>query len=108
MHCDFLYQAEWQEHLATEVLHKIDLAFSRDQDHKIYVQDRLKQNAIDVIEWIDGGASIYLCGNKDPMSKDVDQALIDIIAEQKSLSPEDAADVLADLEENDRYMKDVY
>lgn len=108
MHCDFLYQAEWQEHLATEVLHKIDLAFSRDQDHKIYVQDRLKQNAKDVIEWIDGGASIYLCGNKDPMSKDVDQALIDIIAEQKSLSPEDAADVLADLEENDRYMKDVY
>ena len=60
------------------------------------------------MEWIDGGATIYLCGNKDPMSKDVDQALIDIIAEQKSLSVEAAADFLADLEENDRYLKDVY
>lgn len=108
MHCDFLYQAEWQEHLATEDLNRIDLAFSRDQDHKIYVQDRLKEHSKDVMEWIDGGATIYLCGNKDPMSKDVDQALIDIIAEQKSLSVEAAADFLADLEENDRYLKDVY
>tara|TARA_R110002095_G_scaffold116326_5_gene101526 strand:- start:1567 stop:3045 length:1479 start_codon:yes stop_codon:yes gene_type:complete len=108
MHCDFLYQAEWQEHLATETLHKIDLAFSRDQEHKIYVQDRLRENAKDVIEWIDGGATLYLCGTKDPMSKDVDQALIDIIAEHKSLTAVAAEDFLADLEENDRYLKDVY
>ena len=108
MHCDFLYQAEWQEHLATETLHRIDLAFSRDQDHKIYVQDRLKENAKDVVEWIDSGATIYLCGNKDPMSKDVDNALVDILAEHKSLSKEAATDLLADLEENDRYLKDVY
>ena len=108
MHCDFLYQAEWQEHLATETLHRIDLAFSRDQEHKIYVQDRLKENAKDVVEWIDGGATIYLCGNKDPMSKDVDNALIEILAEHKSLSKEAATDFLAELEENDRYLKDVY
>lgn len=108
MHCDFLYQAEWQEHLATETLHRIDLAFSRDQEHKIYVQDRLKENAKDVVEWIDGGATIYLCGNKDPMSKDVDNALIEILAEHKSLSKEAATDLLAELEENDRYLKDVY
>lgn len=108
MHCDFLYQAEWQEHLATDLLQRIDLAFSRDQDHKIYVQDRLKENAKDVMEWIDGGARIYLCGNKDPMSKDVDRALIDIIASQKGISAEDAGEFLADLEEQDRYLKDVY
>lgn len=108
MHCDFLYQAEWQEHLATETLHRIDLAFSRDQEHKIYVQDRLRENAADVVAWIDGGATIYLCGNKDPMSKDVDQALIDILSEQKNISNDEAADMLADLEENDRYLKDVY
>jgi len=108
MHCDFFYQAEWQEHLATEALHRVDLAFSRDQDHKIYVQDRLKEKAKDVMEWIDNGAILYLCGTRDPMSKDVDQALIDIIAAQKSFSSEEATDFLADLEENDRYLKDVY
>lgn len=108
MHCDFLYQTEWQEHLATETLHKIDLAFSRDQTHKVYVQDRLKEKAKDIVEWIDNGAILYLCGSRDPMSKDIDQALIDIIAAQKSLSPEEATNFVADLEENDRYLKDVY
>ncbi len=108
MHCDFLYQTEWQEHLATETLHKIDLAFSRDQSHKVYVQDRLREKAKDVVEWIDNGAILYLCGARDPMSKDVSQTLIDIIAEQKSLSAEEAADFVADLEENGRYLKDVY
>lgn len=108
MHCDFLYQAEWQEHVATEALHKIDLAFSRDQAHKIYVQDRIRENAAEIIAWIDSGAALYVCGSKDPMSKDVDKALIDVIAAQKSLSNEAAADFLADLEEAGRYMKDVY
>ncbi len=108
MHCDFLYQTEWQEHLATETLHKIDLAFSRDQTHKIYVQDRLKEKAKEIMEWIDNGAILYLCGTRDPMSKDIDQVLIDIIAAQKSLSPEEATNFVADLEENDRYLKDVY
>lgn len=107
-HCDFLYQAEWQEHLATETIHKLDLAFSRDQEEKIYVQHRLKQNAAELMAWVDGGAAIYLCGNKDPMSKDVDNALIEIFAQQKSLSPEAAEDFLAELEEQGRYVKDVY
>ncbi len=107
-HCDFLYQTEWQEHVATDTLQKIDLAFSRDQEQKIYVQDRLKENAAELIQWIDNGAHIYLCGNKDPMCKDVDAALIEIIADKKSLSPEAAEDFLAELEENNRYVKDVY
>ena len=107
-HCDFLYQAEWQEHLAVESLHKIDLAFSRDQDHKIYVQDKMKENAAELMAWLDGGAVIYVCGAKEPMSKDVEAALVEMIAAHKSLSAEDAADHLAELEENGRYLKDVY
>lgn len=107
-HCDFLYQAEWQEHLATDTLHKIDLAFSRDYDHKVYVQHKMKERSKDLMEWIEGGARIYVCGAKDPMSHDVEKTLIEIIAEQKSLSPEAAADYLADMEEAERYLKDVY
>ncbi|MGH1378918.1 MAG: diflavin oxidoreductase [Alphaproteobacteria bacterium] len=107
-HCDFLYQAEWQEHLAVDALDRLDLAFSRDQDHKVYVQNRLEENADEVINWLDGGAVIYVCGAKDPMSKDVDQTLIKIISEKKSLSTESAEDYLADLEEQGRYLKDVY
>ncbi len=107
-HCDFLYQAEWQEFLATDALHKIDLAFSRDTDHKVYVQHKMKERAKELMEWIEGGARIYVCGAKDPMSHDVEKTLIEIIAAQKSLSPEAAADYLADMGEADRYLKDVY
>ena len=107
-HCDFLYQAEWQEHIATDTLHKIDLAFSRDYDRKIYVQHKMKERAKELMEWIEGGARIYVCGAKDPMSHDVEKTLIEIIAAQKSLSPEAAADYLADMAEADRYLKDVY
>lgn len=107
-HCDFLYQAEWQEHLAIETLTRLDLAFSRDQAQKIYVQNRLEENADELMSWLDSGAVIYVCGAKDPMSKDVEQTLIKIIAEKKSLSAENAEDYLADLEEQGRYLKDVY
>ncbi|PCJ96605.1 MAG: hypothetical protein COA45_10870 [Zetaproteobacteria bacterium] len=107
-HCDFLYQAEWQEHLAIETLDRLDLAFSRDQDHKIYVQDRLRENADELMRWLESGAAIYVCGAKDPMSKDVEQTLIKIIAEKKSLSAEQAEDYLADMEEQGLYLKDVY
>lgn len=107
-HCDFLYQAEWQEHVATETLHRISLAFSRDQEQKVYVQDKMRECAKDLMEWIEGGARIYVCGAKEPMSRDVEKTLIDIIAGEKSLSPEAAADYLADMAEADRYLKDVY
>lgn len=107
-HCDFLYQAEWQEHLATDTLHKIDLAFSRDQDEKIYVQDRIREKADEIIEWLDNGAIFYVCGAKDPMSKDVHKTLVDIIAAKKSIDSEAAEDYLADMEEQGRYLRDVY
>ena len=107
-HCDFLYQSEWQEHVATETVHDIDLAFSRDQDHKIYVQDKLRAKADQLIEWLDSGAALYVCGAKDPMSRDVEATLLDIIAQKKSLSADGAEAVLAELEEQNRYQKDVY
>lgn len=107
-HCDFLYQAEWQEHLATETLARFDAAFSRDQDEKVYVQDKLRAHADELLQWLDNGASIYVCGAKDPMSRDVEAALLDVIAQGRGLTPDQAADVLADLEEAGRYAKDVY
>ncbi len=107
-HCDFLYQAEWQEHLAVETLNRLDLAFSRDQDEKVYVQNRLQENADELMRWLDSGATIYVCGAKEPMSHDVEKTLINIIAQKKSLSAEAAEDYLADLEEQSRYLKDVY
>jgi sulfite reductase alpha subunit-like flavoprotein len=107
-HCDFLYQAEWQEHLAMETLSRLDLAFSRDQDKKIYVQDRLLEHGDELIEWIDNGAVIYVCGSKDPMSKDVEKTIIKIISDKRGISMDSAEDFLALLEEKGRYLKDVY
>lgn len=107
-HCDFLYQAEWQEHLATEALHRLDLAFSRDQEERIYVQDKMKARAKELVEWLDGGAAFYVCGAKDPMSRDVEATLIEILTAEKGLTAEQAEDYIADMEEAGRYLKDVY
>lgn len=106
-HCDFLYQAEWIDFVETEGLHKIDLAFSRDQQEKIYVQTRMREKADELVEWIDGGASIYVCGAKEPMSKDVEQTLLDILAARKG-GHEAAQEFLDELHDNNRYVKDVY
>lgn len=105
-HCDFLYQQEWIDHVETDQLHRIDLAFSRDQDHKIYVQDRMREKADTLFEWLEDGAYIYVCGSKDPMSHDVDKALHEIVAAK--IGEERAADYIADLNEAGRYVKDVY
>ncbi len=104
-HCDFLYQLEWQDHLQAGNLEAIDLAFSRDQANKVYVQDRLRARGDTLCDWLEGGAHLYLCGNKDPMSHDVETALVDIIAARKG---ESARDYLADLADEGRYVKDVY
>ena len=106
-HCDFLYQAEWIDFVETGVLHKIDLAFSRDQEAKVYVQHRLKEKADELLQWIAGGAAIYVCGAKDPMSKDVEQALLEILTKNKG-SPEAALEFLDQLLDDNRYVKDVY
>ncbi len=105
---DFYYQTEIQEWLATGVLTRLDTAFSRDQKHKIYVQDRLKQNAKEVSEWLDNGAYLYICGQKEPMSTDVEKTLLEIIATEKKISSAEAKTILVNLESEGRYLKDVY
>ncbi len=105
---DFLYQTEWQQALHDQSLTRLSVAFSRDQDHKIYVQDRLREQAAEVWSWLDGGAHLYLCGDADRMAPDVHAALIDIVAEQGGKTPEAAADWLRDLTKAGRYARDVY
>ncbi|SEL17536.1 sulfite reductase (NADPH) alpha subunit [Colwellia chukchiensis] len=105
---DFLYQVEWQNYLKSGLLTKIDLAFSRDQAKKIYVQDRLRESAKEVFAWLEKGAHVYVCGDMSRMAKDVEQALLDIIAEQGQLSNEQASAYLKELRDAKRYQKDVY
>lgn len=105
---DFLYQTEIQSFLQTGVLTKFNAAFSRDQQDKIYVQHRMQQHASTLFEWIQGGAHIYICGAKDPMSKDVEQTLLEIISNQLNETPEKAANYLNSMKEQGRYHVDVY
>ena len=107
-HCDFLYQAEWLEALAGGALTKLDVAFSRDKKQKVYVQHKMQEHGKEIAEWLNGGASFYVCGAKSPMSEDVEKALIDIIVKYMGKSVEAAQSYLADLSEQDRYVKDVY
>ncbi|TGK47077.1 diflavin oxidoreductase [Leptospira bouyouniensis] len=105
---DFYYQSELLELMDTGVLHKLNTAFSRDTKEKVYVQDRMGENAAELLKWIENGAVIYLCGSKDPMSKDVDRKLIEILSERTFDTGKEASDYLKELEESGRYIKDVY
>ncbi|EMY70520.1 sulfite reductase flavoprotein subunit alpha [Leptospira vanthielii] len=105
---DFYYQTELLELMDTGVLHRLNAAFSRDTKQKVYVQDRMGENAAELLKWIENGAIIYLCGSKDPMSKDVDRKLIEILTERTFDTGKDASDYLKELEEMGRYIKDVY
>ncbi|WP_375457374.1 sulfite reductase flavoprotein subunit alpha [uncultured Methylobacterium sp.] len=105
---DFLYQLEWQEALEDGSLTKIDVAFSRDQPEKLYVQHRIDQHRKDLVEWLDGGAHLYVCGDAKAMAKDVRVAVERAYAEVKGLSADDAAAAVAALERAGRYQQDVY
>jgi sulfite reductase (NADPH) flavoprotein alpha-component len=105
---DFLYQVEWQNYLKSGLLTRMDVAFSRDQAEKVYVQDRLKEQASDVFAWLERGAHLYICGDANRMAKDVHQTLNEIIQEHGKLSAEQAEDYLKSLRSNKRYQKDVY
>ncbi|TKB45290.1 assimilatory sulfite reductase (NADPH) flavoprotein subunit [Thalassotalea mangrovi] len=105
---DFLYQTEWQAYLKSGELTRLDVAFSRDQQQKVYVQHKLKQNAAAVYQWLEQGAHLYICGDMSRMAKDVHQALVDIIAEQGGKSQEQAEDYLKQMRIEKRYQKDVY
>jgi sulfite reductase (NADPH) flavoprotein alpha-component len=104
---DFLYQSEWQDALRTGELHRLDVAFSRDQAEKIYVQQRLREHGRDVYDWLQNGAHFYVCGAIG-MGKDVHATLLQIISEQAGVDAEGAAEYLSTLQAEGRYSRDVY
>lgn len=104
---DFLYQTDWQQWYKKKLLTRIDLAWSRDQAEKIYVQHRLKQKAREVFEWIDDGAHIYLCGGKK-MGKDVQDTILSIIQDIKNISNDQAKEYLKNIKRQHRYHEDLY
>ena len=103
----FLYQAEWQQALQRGELDRIDLAFSRDQEHKIYVQERLRERGRDLYDWLQNGAHLYVCG-AIAMGKDVHAVLREIVAQHNGGDDEAAADYLSRLQAEGRYARDVY
>lgn len=105
---DFLYQTEIQDFVNTGLLTQLDLAFSRDQAEKIYVQHRIQQKGASFWEWLQSGAHVYICGAREPMSVDVENALLKIIEEYGSKTVNEAEQYLLDLAEAGRYHKDVY
>ena len=105
---DFLYQLEWQEALADKSLTRMDVAFSRDQPEKVYVQHRLWEHRRDVVDWLDNGACLYVCGDAKTMAKDVRGALVQAYADVRGFAPEAAEREVAGLERGKRYMQDVY
>lgn len=105
---DFLYQVELQEHLANGVLSELDVAFSRDAGQKVYVQHRMLEKAKQLYGWLEDGAHFYVCGDADHMAKDVEAALLTIIAQERGCSAEDAGDYLTRLITEERYQRDVY
>jgi len=105
---DFLYEDELKAMQESGTLTRLDTAFSRDQDEKIYVQTRMKEQASEIWAWLQGGASFYVCGDASRMAKDVDTALVEIAQEQGSLSEEQAQEYIKELRQEKRYARDVY
>ncbi|EAX8735843.1 NADPH-dependent assimilatory sulfite reductase flavoprotein subunit [Salmonella enterica] len=105
---DFLYQVEWQRYVKEGLLSRIDLAWSRDQKEKIYVQDKLRERGAELWRWINDGAHIYVCGDANRMAKDVEQALLEVIVEFGGMDLESADEYLSELRVARRYQRDVY
>lgn len=121
---DFLYQVEWQQALKDGSLHRLDLAFSRDSafsesphrdvrgvardSHKVYVQQRLREQGAELYEWLKGGAHLYVCGDSKYMARDVHAALVDVIAAHGNQLPDEAQSWLGELLQQGRYARDVY
>ena len=105
---DFLYQLDWQDALKDGALTRMDVAFSRDTPEKIYVQHRLWDRRAELVEWLDGGAYFYVCGDAKAMAKDVRAALVRAFADVKSLTPEAAEQAVVTLEREKRYLQDTY
>jgi sulfite reductase (NADPH) flavoprotein alpha-component len=105
---DFLYQLEWQDALKDRVLTRMDVAFSRDTPHKIYVQHKMWEQRRDLVDWMENGAYFYVCGDVKAMAKDVRATLVQAFADVKALSREAAEQAVQELERGRRYLQDVY
>ena len=105
---DFLYQLEWQDFLKEGALTRLDVAFSRDQPEKVYVQDRMIQQAKELYQWLEEGAHFYVCGDANRMAHDVHEALISVVEFQAGVSREAAEAYVEDLKKTKRYQRDVY
>ncbi|ENZ7921842.1 NADPH-dependent assimilatory sulfite reductase flavoprotein subunit [Klebsiella variicola] len=105
---DFLYQVEWQSYEKEGLLTRIDLAWSRDQQQKVYVQDKLREQGAELWRWINDGAHIYVCGDANRMAKDVEHTLLEVIAEYGAMDAEAADEFLSELRVERRYQRDVY
>jgi sulfite reductase (NADPH) flavoprotein alpha-component len=105
---DFLYQTEWQQYMKEGVLTKADVAFSRDQEQKHYVQHRMLENGRELYEWLEKGAHFYVCGDAKKMAKDVDKALKQIIQQQGGITVEKAEEYVKNLQIANRYQADIY
>lgn len=105
---DFLYQTDWQRMLKDGVLTKLDVAFSRDTDQKVYVQHRIMEKSRELYEWLQEGAHIYICGDKKNMAHDVHSALVTVIQQEGGISAEAASAYLENMQQEGRYQRDVY
>ncbi|MEY2495037.1 MAG: sulfite reductase flavoprotein alpha-component [Verrucomicrobiota bacterium] len=105
---NFYYERDWEEHLASGLLTRLDTAFSRDQDYKVYVQHRLREAGREIWSWLNDGAYLYLCGDAERMAPDVDAALQAIAEEHGGMNREAAVEYIADLRARKRYRRDVY
>ncbi len=105
---DFLYQTEWQKWLKDGVLTKMDVAFSRDTNQKVYVQHRMLEQSKELFAWLEEGAYVYICGDEKHMAHDVHQTFIEMIVKEGGMSREQAEAYLAEMQQQKRYQRDVY
>ena len=105
---DFFYEDEFKQMKASGALTRLSLAWSRDGDQKIYVQDRMREVGRDIWSWLADGAHLYVCGDAKRMAKDVEIALVDIVAQHGVRSTEEAVAFVSELKKKGRYQQDVY
>lgn len=105
---DFLYQVEWQRFVKDGVVDKVSLAFSRDQEEKIYVQHRILEQGAEVYKWLEDGAYLYVCGDAEHMAKDVHEALVAVVQQYGGKTQQEAESYFSELRRAKRYQKDVY
>jgi sulfite reductase (NADPH) flavoprotein alpha-component len=105
---DFLYQSEWQAYLKNGLLTRMNVAFSRDTEHKVYVQHKMLEHSKELFQWIEEGAYLYVCGDMKSMWKDVNATLLNIVVKEGGISAGQAQEYIQKLKKERRYQADVY